>query len=70
MAKKREKEAVDEAKEGYLLNRWVSSILERDAILVPAPGSSLPGAPATEVPPPGLEQHTPLVFADLGGKMM
>ncbi|KAL5104500.1 hypothetical protein TcWFU_007168 [Taenia crassiceps] len=66
LAKKREKEAVDEAKEGYLLNRWVSSILERDAILVPAPGSSLPGAPATENPPPGLEQHTPLVFADLG----
>ncbi|KAL5969668.1 Kinesin-like protein KIF13A [Taenia solium] len=66
LAKKREKEAVDEAKEGYLLNRWVSSILERDAILVPAPGSSLPGAPATETPPPGLEQHTPLVFADIG----
>ncbi|CDS39782.1 kinesin [Echinococcus multilocularis] len=68
LAKKREKKAADEAKEGYLLNRWVSSILERDAILVPAPGSNLPGATATEIPPPGLEQHTPLVFADLGDR--
>lgn len=67
LAKKREKDASDEAKEGYLLNRWVSSIQERDAILVPAPGSSLPGAPATEIPPPGVEQHTPLIFADIDG---
>lgn len=66
MAKKREKDAGDEAKEGYLLNRWVSSIQERDAILVPAPGSGLPGAAATEAPPLGLEQHTPLIFADIG----
>uniref|UniRef100_A0A0R3TWU3 DUF3694 domain-containing protein n=1 Tax=Rodentolepis nana TaxID=102285 RepID=A0A0R3TWU3_RODNA len=65
LAKKREKDAGDEAKEGYLLNRWVSSIQERDAILVPAPGSSLPGAPATEIPPLGVEQHTPLIFADI-----
>ncbi|KAM7538128.1 hypothetical protein Aperf_G00000078047 [Anoplocephala perfoliata] len=65
LAKKREKDAGDEAKEGYLLNRWVSSIQERDAILVPPPGSSLPGAAATEIPPPGLEQHTPLIFADI-----
>nr|CDS26109.1 kinesin [Hymenolepis microstoma] len=68
LAKKREKDAGDEAKEGYLLNRWVSSIQERDAILVPAPGSSLPGAPATEVPPLGVEQHTPLIFADIDGE--
>ncbi|VUZ51670.1 unnamed protein product [Hymenolepis diminuta] len=67
LAKKREKDAGDEAKEGYLLNRWVSSIQERDAVLVPAPGSSLPGAPATEIPPPGVEQHTPLIFADIDG---
>lgn len=68
MAKKREKSAADEAREGYLLNRWVSSIQERDAIMVPAPGSSLPGAPATGFPPPGMEFHNPLLFAYLNGK--
>ncbi|VDD77987.1 unnamed protein product [Mesocestoides corti] len=65
LARKQEKDSSDEANEGYLLNRWVSSIQERDAILVPAPGSSLPGAPATDTPPPGMEQHNPLIFADL-----
>ncbi|VDL89353.1 unnamed protein product [Schistocephalus solidus] len=65
LAKKEQKSSLDEAREGYLLNRWVSSIQERDAILVPPAGSGLPGAPASGNPPAGMEYHNSLLFVDL-----
>nr|VZI47801.1 unnamed protein product [Spirometra erinaceieuropaei] len=65
LAKKEHKSSLDEAREGYLLNRWVSSIQERDAILVPPAGSGLPGAPASGNPPAGMEYHNSLLFVDL-----
>jgi kinesin family protein 13 len=41
---------------------------ERNAVLVPAAGSQIPGAPADWTPPPGMEQHIPVIFLDLNGK--
>jgi kinesin family protein 13 len=38
---------------------------ERNAVLVPAAGSGIPGAPADWNPPYGMEQHIPVLFLDL-----
>lgn len=38
---------------------------ERHFVMVPAPGSGVPGAPADWDPPEGMEQHTPVLFLDL-----
>jgi kinesin family protein 13 len=38
---------------------------ERHFVMVPAPGSGVPGAPADWEPPEGMEQHTPVLFLDL-----
>lgn len=40
---------------------------ERNAVLVPAAGSGIPGAPADWDPPPGMECHVPVLFLDLNG---
>lgn len=41
---------------------------ERNAVLVPAAGSGIPGAPADWNPPSGMEPHIPVLFLDLNGK--
>lgn len=47
------------------MNQWVSLTEERNAVLVPAIGSGIPGAPASWDPPAGMEPHVPVLFLDL-----
>lgn len=49
------------------MDQWVSLTEERNAVLVPAAGSGIPGAPADWNPPPGMEPHIPVLFLDLNG---
>ncbi|XP_059615560.1 kinesin-like protein KIF13B isoform X7 [Phlebotomus argentipes] len=60
-------EKCDEEKERELslVHQWVSLTEERNAVLVPAPGSGIPGAPASWDPSPGMEPHVPVLFLDL-----
>ena len=58
----------DFEREASLINQWVSLTEERNAVLVPAPGSGIPGAPANWRPPVGMETHIPVLFLDLQGK--
>ncbi|XP_049881981.1 kinesin-like protein KIF13B isoform X2 [Pectinophora gossypiella] len=55
----------DLEREQSLVEQWVSLTEERNAVLVPSPGSPIPGAPAAWVPPTGMEQHIPVLFLDL-----
>lgn len=55
----------DIEREQSLVEQWVSLTEERNAVLVPSPGSPIPGAPAAWSPPPGMEQHIPVLFLDL-----
>ncbi|XP_071804732.1 kinesin-like protein KIF13A isoform X3 [Asterias amurensis] len=55
----------DFEREASLINQWVSLTEERNAVLVPAPGSGIPGAPANWRPPVGMETHIPVLFLDL-----
>ncbi|XP_052740010.1 kinesin-like protein KIF13A [Bicyclus anynana] len=55
----------DTEREQSLVEQWVSLTEERNAVLVPSPGSPIPGAPAAWNPPPGMEQHIPVLFLDL-----
>lgn len=57
----------DAEREQSLVDQWVSLTEERNAVMVPAPGSNIPGAPADWVPPLGLETHIPVIFLDLNG---
>lgn len=50
------------------MDQWVSLTEERNAVLVPAAGSSIPGAPADWDPPTGMEAHVPVLFLDLNGE--
>ena len=49
------------------MEQWVSLTEERNAVLVPAPGAAIPGAPADWDPPPGMEAHVPVLFLGLNG---
>ena len=51
------------------MDQWVSLTEERNAVLVPAAGSGIPGAPADWIPPSGMEPHIPVLFLDLNGKI-
>ncbi|XP_072940106.1 kinesin-like protein KIF13A isoform X5 [Epargyreus clarus] len=55
----------DVEREQSLVEQWVSLTEERNAVLVPSPGSPIPGAPAAWSPPAGMEQHIPVLFLDL-----
>ncbi|XP_030022123.1 kinesin-like protein KIF13B isoform X2 [Manduca sexta] len=55
----------DMEREQSLVEQWVSLTEERNAVLVPSPGSQIPGAPAAWNPPAGMEQHIPVLFLDL-----
>nr|XP_032808936.1 kinesin-like protein KIF13A isoform X4 [Petromyzon marinus] len=65
---KPDKCAGDEEREVRLVDQWVSLTEERNAVLVPAPGSGIPGAPADWTPPPGMEKHIPVLFLDLNAE--
>lgn len=57
----------EKEREMSLVHQWVSLTEERNAVLVPAPGSGIPGAPASWDPSPGMEPHVPVLFLDLNG---
>ncbi|XP_029446583.1 kinesin-like protein KIF13A isoform X3 [Rhinatrema bivittatum] len=62
---KQEKTEDDVEREARLVEQWVGLTEERNAVLVPAPGSGMPGAPADWTPPAGMETHIPVLFLDL-----
>ncbi|XP_013767694.1 kinesin-like protein KIF13A isoform X3 [Pundamilia nyererei] len=62
---KQEKSEEDIEREARLVEQWVGLTEERNAVLVPAPGSGIPGAPADWTPPAGMEAHIPVLFLDL-----
>ncbi|XP_017282022.1 kinesin-like protein KIF13A isoform X3 [Kryptolebias marmoratus] len=63
--KRAEKSEEDVEREARLVEQWVGLTEERNAVLVPAPGSGLPGSPADWTPPAGMEAHVPVLFLDL-----
>lgn len=65
---KESKTEQEKEREQSLVNQWVSLTEERNAVLVPAAGSGIPGAPANWNPPSGMEPHVPVLFLDLNGK--
>lgn len=54
-------------REQSLVDQWVNLTEERNAVLVPAPGSGIPGAPTVWNVPPGMEPYIPVLFLDLNG---
>ncbi|XP_043517701.1 kinesin-like protein KIF13A isoform X3 [Frieseomelitta varia] len=62
---KQDKTEQDIEREQSLVDQWVSLTEERNAVLVPAAGSGIPGAPADWNPPLGMEPHIPVLFLDL-----
>ncbi|XP_053530754.1 kinesin-like protein KIF13A isoform X4 [Ictalurus punctatus] len=62
---KSEKSEEDVEREARLVEQWVGLTEERNTVLVPAPGSGIPGAPAQWAPPSGMEAHVPVLFLDL-----
>ncbi|XP_038125383.1 kinesin-like protein KIF13A isoform X4 [Cyprinodon tularosa] len=62
---KHEKSEEDMEREARLVEQWVGLTEERNAVLVPAAGSGIPGAPADWIPPAGMEAHIPVLFLDL-----
>jgi len=58
----------DIEREQSLVDQWVGLTEERNAVLVPASGLCIPGAPADWTPPAGMEPHVPVLFLDLNGE--
>ncbi|XP_048248867.1 kinesin-like protein KIF13B isoform X7 [Haliotis rufescens] len=67
---KPDKSEADSERERALIEQWVCLTEERNAVLVPAPGSSIPGAPADWDPPHDMEEHSPVLFLDLNAEDM
>ncbi|XP_071054782.1 kinesin-like protein KIF13A isoform X3 [Onthophagus taurus] len=62
---KSDKSEQDKEREQSLVDQWISLTEERNAVLVPTPGSGIPGAPAIWNPPAGMEPYVPVLFLDL-----
>ncbi|XP_065165638.1 kinesin-like protein KIF13A isoform X3 [Atheta coriaria] len=62
---KSDKTEQDIEREQSLVDQWVNLTEERNAVLVPNPGSGIPGAPAVWDPPHGMEPYVPVLFLDL-----
>ncbi len=60
-----DKTEAEAEREQSLVDQWVTLTEERNSVLVPAPGSGVPGAPADWDPPDGTEAHSPVLFLDL-----
>ncbi|XP_074656043.1 kinesin-like protein KIF13A isoform X2 [Tubulanus polymorphus] len=67
---KPDKTDADAERERSLIDQWVCLTEERNAVLVPAAGSGIPGALADWSPPLGMEQHMPVLFLDLNADDM
>ncbi|XP_066479307.1 kinesin-like protein KIF13A isoform X3 [Tiliqua scincoides] len=65
ISNKQEKTEDDTEREARLVEQWVGLTEERNAVLVPASDSGIPGAPANWIPPSGMETHIPVLFLDL-----
>ncbi|XP_053099885.1 kinesin-like protein KIF13A isoform X3 [Hemicordylus capensis] len=65
ISNKQEKTEDETEREARLVEQWVGLTEERNAVLVPAPDSGIPGAPANWIPPSGMETHIPVLFLDL-----
>ncbi|KAJ6664479.1 hypothetical protein lerEdw1_007136 [Lerista edwardsae] len=65
ISNKQEKTEDDIEREARLVEQWVGLTEERNAVLVPASDSGIPGAPANWIPPSGMETHIPVLFLDL-----
>uniref|UniRef100_A0A1I7SLJ5 Kinesin motor domain-containing protein n=1 Tax=Bursaphelenchus xylophilus TaxID=6326 RepID=A0A1I7SLJ5_BURXY len=59
------KTQADSERESSLIHQWMLLTEERQAVSVPPPNSSIPGATADWIPPPGIEQHVPVVFLNI-----
>ncbi|XP_017472361.1 PREDICTED: kinesin-like protein KIF13B [Rhagoletis zephyria] len=70
LIKKEDKSEEERERELSLVHQWVSLTEERNAVLVPAPGSGIPGAPASWDPPAGMEPHVPVLFLNLNADDM
>lgn len=66
---KSDKTEQDIEREQSLVDQWVNLTEERNAVLVPNPGSGIPGAPAVWDPPHGMEPYVPVLFLDLNGNL-
>lgn len=65
LLEKNNKTDQDIEREQSLMDQWVNLTEERNAVIVPMPGSGIPGAPAVWSPPPGMEPYVPVLFLDL-----
>lgn len=57
----------DTERESTLIQQLMLLTEERNAVLLPAPNSNIPGAPCDWTPPSGIEKHIPVVFLDVNG---
>ncbi|XP_045481473.1 kinesin-like protein KIF13A isoform X2 [Harmonia axyridis] len=65
LLEKPDKSEQDLEREQSLMDQWVNLTEERNAVLLPDPGTGIPGAPAVWTPPPGMEPYVPVLFLDL-----
>ena len=63
--KKSEKTDAEKEREQLLVDQSVFLTEEQQFVMVPDPGSGVPGAPADNEPAEGMEQHSPVLFLDL-----
>ncbi|GAB1598063.1 KIF13A isoform X15, partial [Argonauta hians] len=67
---KQDKNEAEVDRETSLVEQWIGLTEERNAVLVPAAGSGIPGAPADSETLPDMEQHVPVLFLDLNADDM
>ncbi|KAA0708237.1 Kinesin-like protein KIF13B [Triplophysa tibetana] len=67
LVSKQDKSEEDVESESQLLECRLTLTEERNAVMVPSPGSGIPGAPAEWVPAPAMESHVPVIFLNLSG---
>ncbi|XP_069106121.1 kinesin-like protein KIF13A isoform X3 [Argopecten irradians] len=69
---KQDKSDSDIDRERALMDQWMSLTDERNAVMVPSPGSGIPGAPAESSSEDleDLEEHRPVLFLDLNADDM
>ncbi|XP_067931431.1 kinesin-like protein KIF13A isoform X2 [Watersipora subatra] len=65
LAAKKDKTESDAEREKNLMSQWLRLAEERNNVMLPQPGSGVPGAPATGEPMFGMEHHTPVIYLDL-----
>jgi hypothetical protein len=59
--------STDPEREATLIRQLMLLTEERNAVLLPAPDSGIPGAQLNWTPSPGIEYNIPVVFLDVNG---